>query len=226
MRILLENNGDINASTDAGRTPLMYAVEMDHEPLVTWLASQSAKFNLRLDATDAEGATALILAIEKQTEIGAAMAKSLLINGADPNVITLRRKTALKIACQAQNVEQVNMLLDHHVIRRKSAFNLLKDEAAKTIETRLSEDEKKLQQEAERMQKEAEIQEKLTMQSKSGVFHRNPFESWVEYRDKKTKKPFYYNTVTRKSTFDKPREFKPDKNRLIKDATFGMSFYH
>ena len=71
-------------------------------------------------------------------------AKVLLRSGADPNALTLRRKTALKIACSAQNVEQVSLLLDFKVQRRNSAFNLLKDEALVTVTKRLEDDERRL----------------------------------------------------------------------------------
>ncbi len=74
-----------------------------------------------MDTTDAEGYSALILAVEKG-ESGHSMAKILLQAGCDPNLLTLRRKTALKIACQAQNVIIVNLLLDH---KEKEEFLLL-----------------------------------------------------------------------------------------------------
>ena len=48
------------------------------------------------------------------------MLKTLLQFGADPNVLTLRRKSALKIACQNQQMNIVNILLDHKVLRYKS----------------------------------------------------------------------------------------------------------
>lgn len=202
----------------------MFAVEFDHESLVLWLCAQSKKLGLRLDATDAEGYSALILAVQKG-ESGFEMAKTLLQFGCDPNILTLRRKTALKIACQAQNVPLVNLLFDHKVQRRLSAVNLLRDEALTKIQARMLDDEIKEKEEAERLEREQEAKDRLAMQ-KGGGRLKNPFEAWVEYRDKVSKRPFYYNTVTRKSTFDKPREFKPNKKRVVKDVIFGMSFYH
>ena len=155
----------------------------------------------------------------------------LLRSGADPNALTLRRKTALKIACSAQNVEQVSLLLDFKVQRRNSAFNLLKDEALVTVTKRLEDDERRLRLEEEQAAEERERLEKsgLYEASKSGGgvgANRSAYGSWVEYREKKTGKPFFYNTVTRKSVWNKPKDFKPNKGKLVKEVIFGLSFYH
>lgn len=219
-KLLMEKGGDINAITSAGRTPLMYAVDFDQEDLVLWLAAQANKLRINVDAVDTEGCSALILAVEKGDN-GIAMAKALLEAGADPNVLTLRRKSALKIACSAQNLELVNLLLDHHVLRRKSAFNLLRDDAFNKLQHRLAEEEKK----EEEAQKRAAKEDEQKMRAGVGR-NKRIYEAWVEYRDKKSKKPFYYNTITRKSQWEKPKDFKPDRTRLVKDVTFGMSFYH
>jgi hypothetical protein len=159
------------------------------------------------------------------------IAKVLLRAGADPNALTLRRKNPLKIACAAQNVEQVQMLLDFKVQRRNSAFNLLKDEALVAINKRLEADEKKAAEEEERAAAERERLEKSGLYEASkaagGNAHgRSAYGAWVEYVEKKTGKPFWYNTVTRKSVRTKPKDFKPNKNRLVKEVIFGLSFYH
>lgn len=203
----------------------MFAVEFEHEQLVLWFCGQSKKLGLRIDATDAEGYSALILAVEKG-DSGVSMTKTLLQNGCDPNVLTLRRKSALKFACQSQNVTIVNLLLDYRVQRRVSAFNFLRDDALAKVQARLQEDELKEREETERLKKEEEDKERMVYQKGGTQSSKNPFDAWVEYRDKTSKKPFYYNSITRKSTFDKPKEFKPNKKRIIKDVTFGMSFYH
>jgi ankyrin repeat protein len=49
-------------------------------------------------------------------EAGMFMTEMLLKMKADPNLSTHRRKTALKIACAAQDVPMVNLLLNHKVI--------------------------------------------------------------------------------------------------------------
>lgn len=223
VKLLINHGADVNAATVSGRTALMFAVEFGHESLVFWLASKANSLGLNLDATDAEGFSALILAVEKKDD-GLEMVKILLQNGCDPNIQTLRRKTALKISCQSQNLTVVNLLLDYDVQRRNSAFNLLKEENFVIIQARMNEDEKRIQEEAAKAEREKEERERFALSEKAQ--RKNPSEAWVEYRDKRTKKPFYYNTVTRKSTFDKPKNFRPDRKRIIKEVTFGMSFYH
>eukprot|EP01031_Cornospumella_fuschlensis_P033242 gene33242-40218_t len=115
----------------------------------------------------------------------------------DPNILTLRRKTALKLSCGAQNMAMVDLLLQHN--------------------------ERKLEELERRRSRELEAQaggSSLRGSSKQVK------DAWVEYRDKKTRRSFYYNTITRKSQFDLPKGFEPDRTKLVKDATFGMSFYH
>jgi ankyrin repeat protein len=65
VKILTDHGADVNAPTIVGKTPLMYAVEFDHESLVFWFVSQAKKLHLRIDATDVDGYTALIRAVEK-----------------------------------------------------------------------------------------------------------------------------------------------------------------
>jgi ankyrin repeat protein len=169
-----------------------------------------------------EGCSALILAVEKGRH-GLEMAKALLKAGADPNILTLNQKSALKIACEAQDVMLVNTLLDHHVLRMMSAFSLLVDEAFNKVQGRLLEEERKLEEAQKKVEKEEEWK---ILSSVSTRNNKTMSEAWVEYREKKTHKAFYYNTVTRKSTFDKPADFRPDRTRLVKDVIYGMSFYH
>jgi hypothetical protein len=168
----------------------------------------------------------ILLAVRPGIEIS----KLLLRAGADPNALTLRRKNPLKIACAAQNVEQVNMLLDFKVQRRNSAVNLLKDEALAAVTRRLEADEKLQQEQEERAAEERERLEKSGLYEASkataNAHGRSAYGAWVEYVEKKTGKVFYYNTVTRKSVRNKPKDFKPNKARLVKEVIFGLSFYH
>jgi ankyrin repeat protein len=174
-----------------------------------------------------EGFTALILAVQKNNETALPMISSLLQFGADPNILTLRRKSALKIACQNQNLAMINLLMDHGVQRRNSAFNLLKEELSLAVQARIVNEEKMMLEEAQRREEEKEKRERAGLIEKNSARGgKNVFDAWVEYYDKKTKKPFYYNTVTRKSTFEKPKEFKPNKKKLVKEVMYGMNFYH
>lgn len=61
VRFLLEKGADLNAQTISGRTPLMYAVQLGHLNLVTMLLGRK---DLLLEASDLEGYTALIIAVE------------------------------------------------------------------------------------------------------------------------------------------------------------------
>ena len=59
-----------------------------------------------------------------------------------------------------------------------------------------------------------------------GVSKRSPYGAWVLYTEKKTGRPFYYNPVTRMSTKERPKDYVPDKTRLVKEVIYGLSFYH
>ncbi len=61
MRFLLDKGADINAQTISGRTPLMYAVQFAHVNLVIMLLGRR---ELMVEASDLEGFTALIIAVE------------------------------------------------------------------------------------------------------------------------------------------------------------------
>lgn len=61
VKFLLEHGADLNAQTASGRTALMYAVQLGHLNLVVMLL---ARKDLLLEASDLEGYTALIIAIE------------------------------------------------------------------------------------------------------------------------------------------------------------------
>jgi ankyrin repeat protein len=64
VKFLLEQGADLNAQTNSGRTALMYAVQFAHSNLVVMLLGRK---DLLLEASDLEGYTALIIAIEMGT---------------------------------------------------------------------------------------------------------------------------------------------------------------
>lgn len=103
--------------TVQGKNALMYAVQFQHELLVSYLTSRP---NIAIDAVDTDGYTALVLAVELDGEaaaVGLNMAKVLLLAGANPNVMTFRRKTALRIACSKQDVTMVGRhWCDYHYL--------------------------------------------------------------------------------------------------------------
>lgn len=108
---LVEAGADLNDPIITGRTPLMLAVECENDLTVKFLLGKSA---IHVNATDADGNTALILAAECG-EYGNKMSKMLLQKGADPNVENRKKKSPLLIACKDQNMELVHALLDHKV---------------------------------------------------------------------------------------------------------------
>jgi hypothetical protein len=88
---------------------------------------------------------------------------------------------------------------------------------------RLDRDDRVEHEKLDRLRAETEKdQEKYA--KKAG--NKNPYGCWVEYREKKSGDPFFYNTVSRKVTKDKPKDFKPDKGRLVEEKVYGLHFYH
>ncbi len=107
---------------------------------------------------------------------------------------------------------------------------MLTGEAQELIQKRIRKEEKEAQEEMERMEKEMKQRElegmAVDFTSTAGFKSKNPWGNWVEYIDKRSKRTFYYNPVSRVSQFDKPKDFRLNKDWVIKEATFGMSFYH
>ncbi|RYY86337.1 hypothetical protein EON63_05960 [archaeon] len=84
------------------------------------------------------------------------------------------------------------------------------------------EEERKAEEAEKRKNKESEVETKISPLRGAKLVK----DAWVEYRDKKTRKNFFYNTITRKSQFEVPKDFVADRTRLVREVTFGMSFYH
>lgn len=220
VRILIQAGADINAMTSVGRTPLMYAVEYLNEGCVEALTFDK---KLSVNAGDVEGVTALIIAMEKGNE-ALKIASILLTAGADPNSETNKKKSPMTIACKTQNIQQIHLLLDNKAKRRGSWFALLTGDAAKSVEDRMKAEDREAQELA--AQEEARQKANKELTQATGYRNKSPWGAWVEYNDKRDGGVFYYNPVTRKSQKSKPPDFRPNPKRLVKDATFGMSFYH
>ena len=223
-KLLLKKGADINATNLTGRTPLMFAVEAGHALCVKFLANYEDN---ELNATDADGQTALLMAMEMGDD-GIGMIESLVDAGADINMMNHKKKTPLHIACTNQSQKQVFMLLELNCQRRDSAFNLLEGTPRDAVYDRLEEEDKKAQAELERQdmarRKAAEEGEELS--HSFGYKNKSPYGQWVEYIDKRDQSIFYYNKVSRASQKDKPKDFIKDKTRMVKESTFGHSFYH
>ena len=225
VKTLYDAGADINAATSSGKTALMLAVEFDRIEIVEYLLKQ---VDLQINSADTDGYTALTIAVEKSGDGGMLCAEMLLKSKADPNLQTTRRKTPLKISCNAQDLPMVNLLMNNNVNRRPSAFNLLKDEAHDKIMARIEAEEKRARDLAEKAEKEKMRKALLGIVDETGNdgFKRNPWGQWVDYNDKKKNQIFYYNKVTRVSQWEKPVDFKKDPKRLVKDVNFGLHFYH
>lgn len=221
---LVNADGDYNAVINTGRTPLMLAVQYQNDLAVQYLLSIK---KLHVNLADAEGNTALIICAMNGVE-GNEIAHFLLKRGADPNVENRKRKCPLSIACEDQNIDLVELLMDFKVQRRGSLFAKLEGDALKQLNSRLQEEHKRAEREAALMEAE-KAKEGLDggVDVLSGGYRkRSPWGQWVQYNDKRGRGIFYYNVVSRMSQWDQPKDFKLDKKKEIKEATFGMSFYH
>jgi hypothetical protein len=224
VRALINAGADVNVMNVVGKTALHFAVEYKRYVLVEYLAAYPKTM---IDQSDCDGVTALHMAVSMQDK---KMTESLLRNNADTNVTSNNRKTPLKDACKNQDVAIVNLLFDYKVQRRPSAINLLEGEAQLLINQRIEKEEKaaalELQRQLEEMKRKEAEGQAIDFSSTAGFKSKNPWGNWVEYIDKRSNKTFYYNPVSRVSQFERPKDFKLNKDWVIKEATFGMSFYH
>ena len=222
---LVEAGADPNATTATGKTPLMYACEYLHEEAVLTLVKKAERIQLNL--TDTDGQTALLIAMAHGEEAVYTI-EILLQSGADVNQMNHKKRTPLHIACANQQAKQVHMLLNYKCHRRNSAFELLEGDAARDIQKRILDEEAAAAAAFARMEKERErlAKEGIINTAEAGYKNKDPFGQWVEYVDKRDGSSFYYNKVSRESRKDKPKDFKPDRKRIIKESTFGHAFYH
>ena len=200
---------------------------------------------LNINAADTDGRTALTMALEKgDDEDGLIILQMLLEFGADMDMevklsdeIWKGKVTdALTIACYHGNEKQIMLMLDFGCRRKETAFALLKGDAMVAVRKRLQEDDEEAEAETKRLEHEHRarmmaqqspaLAAQLLAGRSRGYKNQSPIGMWVEYRDKLTGKPFFYNLVTRESRRDCPVDFRPDPSRPIKDTIFGASFYH
>jgi len=107
VKVLLENNADINARDDYGWTALMWAAYNGYTEIVNLLLENNADVN----AQNVWGNTALIWAARKgHTPV----VKSLLEKGADVNIRDKENGwNALVWAAWSRNDDVVNILVNH-----------------------------------------------------------------------------------------------------------------
>ena len=122
----------------------------------------------------------------------------------------------------------IHLMLNYHCQRRQSALDLLEESNREQIQRRLDAEDQKAAAEAEAAEaaKEKAIVEGTYDESSIGFRNKTPWGAWIEYNDKRGRGVFYYNPVSRASQWDKPKDFKKNYMREVKDATFGMNFYH
>jgi len=223
-KLLINAGADINATNLTGRTATMFAVEQNHTTTVKYLSSVE---NNELNAIDADGQSALLMAMELG-EGGLEIIEILVEAGADVNVMNHRKKNPLHIACLKQSQKQVLMLLALNCQRRDSAFNLLEGAAKAFIMGKLEDEERQAREELEKIEhaRKKNAAEGAELQNDWGYKDKSPYGQWVEYADKRDDSIFYYNRVSRQSQKDKPKDFIKDKKRIIKESTFGHAFYH
>ena len=126
------------------------------------------------------------------------------------------------------------MLLNYGCVPEPAPLLLLDTATSKDINDRIHAEEKKQELEAARLEKEKRALLEDGIEGGTGnignIRSKNPHGQWVEYNDKRNKSAvptvFYYNIVSRVTQREKPRDFKPNKNRITPEATFGMHFYH
>jgi len=224
VKFLIERGADGNAATIVGKTPLMYAVEYQYESLVLYLTQWT---EIQLNLADSDGITALYMAIDLG-EDAYETARLILKAGADPDCMTHRKKTPMMIACQKQSIKLVYLLLDYKAQRDPAAFAFLDEELQKMVQKRIELEDKKAQEEAERIQEELRKKalEGMDLDLVKGHRSKVAYGAWLEYNDKRGRGIFYYNPVSRASQWQKPPDFKPNKDYIVKDATYGMHFYH
>lgn len=224
VKLLVARGADVNGVTITGRTPLMYAIELQHKYVVKYLAEHP---DMELNIPDADGQTPLLIAMELGID-GIELMEILIDNGADVNMMNFRKKTPLHIACMNQSAEQAMTLLDKKAQRRPSAFDLLKGMPKDIVFNRIEAEDKSAADaiaalEAERKRME---QEGLAIKHDSGYKNRSPYGQWVDYIDKKDGSTFWYNKVSRMTAREKPKDFVKDRKRIVPERSYGHHFYH
>jgi hypothetical protein len=114
VKLLLDSGADRNSPNMAGHTPLMTAIEFERADCVKIFLSDAEKVDIHV--TDVDGITPLIMASDlANREVALDIVAQLIKAGFDLNKEDKRRRSPLSIACKAQNIDLVNLLLDNKV---------------------------------------------------------------------------------------------------------------
>jgi hypothetical protein len=161
------------------------------------------------------------------------LVETLLKAGADSDSMNHRKRTCLIMVCERSHRALLHLMLNYNAIPDPAVLGLLTGAVLKEIDDRIHAEERKAEAEAARLEREKRELLEDGLEGTAGIGYirsKNPHGQWVEYNDKRAKPGsgavFYYNKVSRICQRDKPRNFKPIKNRIVTDAIFGMHFYH
>ena len=201
-----------NSTTNDGANAVMIASQFRHAHVVEFLVDTT---QVPLEAKNLQGETALHYAV---TSEALDVVEILCQFGANPDAISYNDETPFFRACQLNNAAIVNVLLDYHAEKNDKALDLLTGDAKDIVLQKILLDKQRQQQQQHDVAK--------TIPSLPSRHPRSSLGHWVPYRDKQGRGIFYYNTVSRLSQFDVPPDYKKDPCYVIKDATFGLHFYH
>lgn len=104
VKILIENDANVNAQDERGKTAIMVAFEEGNKEIVNALLAAGADVNIK----DKNGTTLLMTACEKGN---LDLVNAFIEAKADVNVQDENGKTALMIACEKGNKDIVNALI-------------------------------------------------------------------------------------------------------------------
>lgn len=222
VAFLLERGADAEVTNNIGQNALMAATEYKHAQTVELLIDRT---DVPLEAKNVEGETALLYAIAA----GHVAAVEILCQfGANTNAASYKKDdTALRRACRANDTDIVSILLDYQVARDDAALSLLRGDARDVVMDRLERERQDKQREFEAAQL-ALVREVDDCADVGGRPRgsRSAIGQWVPYRDKRGRGIFYYNKVSRVSQFEVPVDYQKDPRYVVRDATYGMHFYH
>ena len=217
---LLEKQVDIEKINSIGQTAFLLACKYKHFEIVEHFL-ENYKFNLNL--RDMSGDTALHYAIKgEHVEI----AEILLDFGSSTDIENYKKESPLKIACEANRDDLVHLLLDFNCNRDKASLDLLFGPPAESVFERVNAEEEERRRKEEERKKLKEAAAARAANKKNVWGDLEGKNAWVPYKDKRGRGIFYYNKITRHSQWEQPHDYVYDKMYEMKEATFGMSFYH